>query len=74
MDKSNFILLKRLYIHYHIMENSYLSPLEKVTSVVDLGVLFDPNLTFRDHISENINKAYSVPRTIKQNFIYDQIG
>ena len=35
-----------------------------------LGVRFDNNLTFRDHISEKINKAYSVLGIIKRNFIY----
>jgi len=34
-----------------------LFPLEKVKSVVDLGVRFDNNLTFMDHISEKNNKA-----------------
>jgi len=28
------------------------------------------NLTFRDHISEKINKAYSVLGIIKNNFVY----
>jgi len=45
-------------------------PLEKVNSVVDLGVRFDINLTFRDHMSEKINKAYSVLGVIKRNFIH----
>jgi len=36
----------------------------------NLEVRFDNNLTFRDHISEKINKAYSVLRIIKRNFIY----
>jgi len=47
-----------------------LFPLEKVKSMVDLGVRFDSNLTFRDHISRKINKAYSVLGIIKRNFIY----
>jgi len=38
--------------------------------MVDLGVRFDNNLTFREHMSENINKAYSVLGIIKRNFIY----
>ena len=42
---------------YHIMDINQLYPLEKV---VDVGVHFDSNLTFRDHISEKINKAYNV--------------
>ena len=45
---------------YHIMDRNQLFPLDKVESMVDLGVRFDNNLTFRDHISEKINKAYSV--------------
>jgi len=49
------------------MENNCLSPLEKVKSMVDLAVHFDSNLTFRDHISDKINKAYSVLGIIKQN-------
>ena len=46
---------------YHIMDRNQLFRLEKVKSMVDLGVhFFDNNLTFRDHISEKIDKAYSV--------------
>ena len=43
------------------MDRNQLFRLEKVKSMVDLGVhFFDYNLTFRDHISEKIDKAYSV--------------
>jgi len=52
------------------MDRNQLFPLEKVKSMVDLRVRFDNNLTFRDHISEKINKAYSVLGIIKRNFIY----
>jgi len=52
------------------MDRNQLFPLEKVKSIVDLGVRFDNNLTFRDHISEKVNKAYSVLGIIKRNFIY----
>ena len=38
--------------------------------MVDLRVRFDNNLTFREHMSEKINKAYSVRGIIKNNFIY----
>jgi len=55
---------------YYIMDRNQLFPLEKVKSIVDLGVRFDNNLTFRDHISEKVNKAYSVLGIIKRNFIY----
>jgi len=37
---------------YHIMVRNQLFPLAKVKSTVDLGVRFDNNVTFRDHISE----------------------
>jgi len=52
------------------MDRNQLFPLEKVKSMVDLGVCFDSNLTFRDHISGKINEAYSVVGIIKRNFIY----
>jgi len=55
---------------YHITDRNQLFSLEKVKSMLDLGVRFDSNLTFRDHISEKINKAYSVLGIIKRNFIY----
>jgi len=42
------------------MDRNQLYPLEKVKPMVDLGVCFDSNFTFRDHVSEKINKAYSV--------------
>jgi len=38
--------------------------------MVDLGVRFDNNLTFREHMSEKIDKAYSVLAIINRNFIY----
>jgi len=52
------------------MDRNQLFPLEKVKSMVDLGVRFDSNLTFSDHISEKINKVYSILGIIKRNFIY----
>jgi len=52
------------------MDRNQLFHLEKVKSMVDLGVRFDSSLTFRDHIAEKINKAYSVLGIIKRNFIY----
>jgi len=52
------------------MDRNQLHPLEKVNSMVDLGVRFDNNLTFREHMSEKINKVYSVLGIIKRNFIY----
>ena len=52
------------------MDNNKIFPLEKVQSMVDLGVRFDTNLMLRDHISEKINKAYSILGIIKRSFIY----
>jgi len=52
------------------MDRNQLFPPEKVKSMVDLGVRFDSNLTFRYQISEKINKAYSVIGNIKRNFNY----
>jgi len=55
---------------YHILNRDQLFPLEKVQSMADLGVCFDSNLTFKDHMSEKVNKAYSVLGIIKRNFTY----
>ena len=54
---------------YHIMDRNQPHPLEKLNSIVDLGVHFDSNLTFRDHISEKINKAYSVSCSSKSRLV-----
>ena len=55
----------------HIMDRNQLHPLEKVNSMVALGVRFDNNLTFREHMSEKSNKAYVAYSVfIKRNFIY----
>ena len=43
--------------------------LDNPDSIIDLGVLFDSNLSFRDHISQKINKAYSILGIMKRNFI-----
>jgi len=44
--------------------------LKKLNSIDDLRVTFDSNLTFRDHMAQKINKAYSILGIIKRNFIY----
>jgi len=43
---------------------------EEVLSIKDLGVTFDPKLSFESHINEKINKAYSFLGLIKRNFPY----
>jgi len=44
--------------------------LEKLDSIIDLGVHFDSQLKFDDHMDEKINKAYSFLGIIKRNFTY----
>jgi hypothetical protein len=44
--------------------------LDNVDSIKDLGVTFDNKLNFRLHITEKINKAYSILGIIKRNFKY----
>jgi len=54
---------------YHIIHENNTHILDKLDSVDDLGVTFDSNLSFRDHISHKINKVYSILGIIKRNFI-----
>jgi len=42
----------------------------KINSINDLGVIFDSNLTFKDHMAQKINKAYSILGIIKRNFMH----
>jgi hypothetical protein len=44
--------------------------LERLDSIKDLGVTFDSDLSFTQHIAEKINKANSCLGIIKRNFIY----
>jgi len=55
---------------YYIEDSRARHKLIKVDSVSDLGVKFDFNLCFWDHVNEKISKAYSVLGVIKRNFIY----
>ena len=43
---------------------------QKVDYIKDLGVFFDSQLTFSEHIHQKINKAYSMLGIIKRNFIH----
>jgi len=67
---------KKLFdTQYHILHDDKINILEKLDSINDLGVTFDNNLSFKDHISQKINKAYSILGIIKRNFIYmDESG
>jgi len=44
--------------NYFIREENMDYKLEKVSSIKDLGVIFDSRLNFRQHIQDKINKAY----------------
>jgi len=44
--------------------------LENTPTIKDLGVIFDPELSFSQHCEEKINKAYAMLEIIKRNFIY----
>jgi hypothetical protein len=44
--------------------------LENLRIFKDLGVTFDSCLKFRFHISDRVNKAYSILRIIKRNFTF----
>jgi len=58
---------------YFIREENTDYKLEKVSSIKDLGVIFDSvsRLNFRQHIQDKINKAYSIMiGLIKGNFIH----
>jgi len=54
---------------YHIMDRNQLFPLEKVKSMVDLGVLLTTISPSRIISQKKINKAYSVLGIIKRHFI-----
>jgi len=44
--------------------------LERCNKVRDLGVIVDSKLSFFDHITEKVNKAYGILGVIKCNFQY----
>ena len=66
----SYYLKNSISTQYHIMHDNKKYILDNPDSINDLGVLFDSNLSFRDHISQKINKAYSILGIIKRNFIY----
>jgi len=45
-------------------------PFVYISVCLDLGVIFDSELSFRDHIQLKINKAYRILGLIKRNFIH----
>ena len=55
---------------YFINDGCTVHEIEKLTNMKDLGVIFDSELSFRDHIQLKVNKAYSILGLIKINFMY----
>jgi len=51
-----------------MVQNNCTVELQRDAYVKDLGVVFDEKLNFSQHISERINKAYSVLWLIRRNF------
>jgi len=49
-----------IYSEYFINDGCTAHEIEKLTNMKDLGVIFDYELSFRDHIQLKINKAYSI--------------
>ena len=44
--------------------------LDNIESIKDLGVIFDSHLKFKLHISDKVNKAYSILGIIRRNFTF----
>jgi len=51
-----------------MVQHNCIVELQRDTYVKDLGVVFDEKLNFSQHISERINKAYSMLWLIRRNF------
>ena len=66
----SFCMKNVIYTEYFINDSCTAHEIEKLTNMKDLGVIFDPELSFWDHIQLKINKAYSILGLIKRNFIY----
>ena len=46
------------------------TPIERVETITDLGILMDEKLSFKEHIHNKINKGYAMLGLIKRNFTY----
>jgi len=53
---------------YSISVDNMIIDLERCTKVRDLGLTVHSKLSFSDHITEKVNKAYSILGIIKRNF------
>jgi len=54
---------------YRVNIKESIHTIQKVDCIKDLGILIDSQLTFKDHIQDKINKAYSMIGLLKRNFI-----
>ena len=70
-SKCSILSVKRrdpILYDYYITEDTCDIQLQRCDKVKDLGVIIDSSLTFEDHITEKVNKAYSILGLIKRNF------
>jgi len=68
--QSRFLFSERQNRYMYSNEGNSVQELERVHSINDLGVIFDTALSFLEHMSQKINKAYSMIGIIKRNFIH----
>jgi len=71
LTKCSILTVKRkdpILYDYYIKENTHDMQLERCGKVKDLGVIIDSKLTFEDHITEKVNKAYAILGIMKRNF------
>jgi len=72
INKCNVMSLSYSYTiikyKYSATVDNTIIDLERCNKVMDLGVIVDSKLSFSDHITEKVNKAYSILGIIKQNF------
>ena len=70
----SYCLKNRIDTEYFINDGCIDHKIEKLTNIKDLGVIFDSELSFRDHIQMKINKAYNILVLIKKNlYIWTKI-
>ena len=55
---------------YYMQQKESACIFQKVDYIKDLGVFFDSQLTFSEHIHQKNNKAYSMLGIVKINFIH----
>ena len=53
---------------YRLVKEGKVENLQTVNKVRDLGITVDSRLSFKDHIHDKVNKAYSMLGVIRRNF------